>query len=54
MHVSQHDQSILEEEYGLNDRPDKYARREIMKRVDLGEREIQVSHAAFRSMVSPN
>lgn len=39
---SQHDQSILEEEYEKNERPDKYARRIIMEKIDLGEREIQV------------
>lgn len=33
---------ILEEAYCNNDKPDKQARLEIVKRVDLNEKEVQV------------
>jgi hypothetical protein len=41
--TSARDQAILEEEYRLCDRPDKARRREITSKVDMGEKEVQVS-----------
>ena len=40
---SPQDQAILEAEYEKNSKPDKAARAEIVKRVALGEKEVQVS-----------
>lgn len=40
--TSPQDQAILEEEYKKCDRPDKAQRIEIAKRVELGEKEVQV------------
>lgn len=42
--TSQHDQAILEEEYRKCDRPDKARRREIAAMVEMGDKEVQVSH----------
>lgn len=36
------DKMILEEAYSSNDKPDKQARLEIVKRVELNEKEVQV------------
>ena len=44
-HRSPEDQAILEAEYKRNPKPDKAARMEIVKRVGLGEREVQVCFA---------
>ena len=44
-HHSPEDQAILETEYQRNPKPDKAARMEIVKRVALGEREVQVCSA---------
>jgi hypothetical protein len=41
-HHSPEDQAVLEAEYQKNPKPDKVARMEIVKRVALGEREVQV------------
>ena len=43
MDCSPEDQAILEVEYEKNCKPDKAARSEIVKRVTLGEKEVQVS-----------
>lgn len=40
---SPEDQATLEAEYEKNSKPDKAARAEIVKRVALGEKEVQVS-----------
>ena len=40
---SPEDQAILEAEYERNCKPDKPARMEVVKRVALGEKEVQVS-----------
>ena len=40
---SPEDQNILEAEYGRNSKPDKAARMDIVNRVALGEKEVQVS-----------
>jgi hypothetical protein len=39
---SPEDQAILEAEYKRNSKPDKAARIEILKKVSLGEKELQV------------
>ena len=39
---SPEDQAVLEAEYDNNPKPDKVARLEIVKRVALGEKEVQV------------
>ena len=44
---SPQDQVILEAEYGRNPKPDKAARMEIVSRVALGEKEVQVSGKKF-------
>jgi hypothetical protein len=49
-HHSPEDQTVLEAEYKRNPRPDKAARMEIVKRVALGEREVQVCSAHFRTI----
>jgi hypothetical protein len=43
-YYSPEDQATLEAEYKKNPKPDKAARMEIVKRVALGEKEVQVSH----------
>ncbi|CAM1507063.1 Fc.00g067040.m01.CDS01 [Cosmosporella sp. VM-42] len=40
--TSAKDKMILEEAYSSNDKPDKQARLEIVKRVDLNEKEVQI------------
>ena len=39
---SPEDQAILEAEFDRNPRPDKVARRSLVQRVALGEKEVQV------------
>ncbi len=41
---SAEDHAILEAEYHLNPKPDKGARMQIVERVALGEKEVQVSN----------
>lgn len=41
--TSPEDQAILEAEYERNSKPDKAARNDIVNRVSLGEKEVQVS-----------
>lgn len=40
--ISPEDQAILENEYLRNPKPDKAARMDIVRRVALGEKEVQV------------
>lgn len=42
---SPEDHAILEAEYQKNPKPDKVARTEIVNRVSLGEKEVQVGDA---------
>ena len=42
--LSPEDHAILEAEYQLNPKPDKAARMQIVERVALGEKEVQVSY----------
>lgn len=42
MRDSPEDQATLEAEYKRNPKPDKAARMEILKKVSLGEKEVQV------------
>lgn len=42
MLYSPEDQAALEAEYKRNSKPDKAARVEILKKVSLGEKEVQV------------
>ena len=42
------DQAILETEFERNQKPDKAARMEIVSRVTLGEKEVQVSISEAR------
>lgn len=42
LHHSPEDQKILETEYQKNSKPDRNERLEIVKRVALGEKEVQV------------
>ena len=44
---SPEDQAILEAEYRRNSKPDKKARMEIVSRVALGEKEVQVYKPGF-------
>lgn len=46
---SPEDQKILEDEYQRNPKPDKAARMEIVRRVALGEKEVQVRRDSFHS-----
>lgn len=48
---SPEDHAILETEYQMNPKPDKVARMQIVKRVALGEKEVQVSD--FRADIEP-
>lgn len=41
---SAEDQAILEEAYKRDPKPDKAARQELVKKVALGEKEVQVGH----------
>ncbi len=41
--VSPEDQAVLEAEHEQNSKPDKATRMEIVKKVALGEKEVQVS-----------
>lgn len=43
--TSTKDKMILEEAYSINPKPDKQARLEIVNRVSLNEKEVQVCHA---------
>jgi hypothetical protein len=43
--ASTEDQSILEEAYKRDPKPDKAARQELVKQVALGEKEVQVGIA---------
>ncbi|MCJ1356286.1 MAG: hypothetical protein MMC33_006280 [Icmadophila ericetorum] len=45
--TSPEDQAILEAEYRRNSKPDKKARMEIVSRVALGEKEVQVYKPGF-------
>jgi len=47
---SPEDLAVLEAEYQRNPKPDKAARIEIVKRVALGEREVQVRSASLHAM----
>jgi hypothetical protein len=42
--ASTEDQSILEEAYKRDPKPDKAARQELVKQVALGEKEVQVGN----------
>lgn len=44
MKPSAEDQAILEEAYKRDPKPDKVARQELVKKVALGEKEVQVGH----------
>jgi len=41
------DQSVLEDAYKRDPKPDKAARLEIVRMVNLGEKEVQVSREAW-------
>ena len=45
--ISPEDSAILETEYEKNPKPDKAARAEIVKRVALGDKEVQVSETGW-------
>jgi hypothetical protein len=49
-HHSPEDQAVLEAEYQRNPKPDKASRMEIVKRVALGEREVQVCSTDLRTI----
>lgn len=44
---------ILEEAYSINPKPDKQARLEIVNRVSLNEKEVQVCHALLTLPCQP-
>jgi hypothetical protein len=46
--ISPEDLKILEEEYQKNPKPDKATRKDIVSRVALGEKEVQVSYFIYR------
>lgn len=50
---SPEDQATLEAEYKRNSKPDKAARMEILKKVSLGEKEVQVrNHSLYEGFRS--
>ena len=51
---SKEDEDILKAEYQRNPKPDKAARLEIVRRVALGEKEVQVCIPSFTTYVVPN
>lgn len=50
---SPEDHAILEAEYEKNSKPDKAARLDIVKRVALGEKEVQVSGTRTENSLPP-
>ena len=50
---SPEDHAILEAEYAKNSKPDKAARLDIVKRVALGEKEVQVSSTPIENGLPP-
>lgn len=48
---SPEDHAILEAEYQRNPKPDKTARADIVNRVSLGEKEVQVGFFRYNCMV---
>ena len=48
------DKSILESAYQANPKPDKTARLDIVSRVSLNEKEVQVSCQQGKSLFKPN
>lgn len=51
--TSPEDQTVLEAFYARDPKPDKAARLELVKKVALGEKEVQVSHLRFATGREP-